>query len=307
MSHLAYLLLFISVSAGVMGLLTWASTSRAQKRIRKMVRPEAKGDWVKTVVRVIGPFAKLSAPDVKWESSPLRMKFIHAGIRNGSAPMIYFGAKTLLPIVLAGAGYLGLRLAGSDLGRDALLLTLLIMATIGCYLPYLTLRQITIRRRREIFETFPDAADLMLVCVEAGLGLDSALTRVAEEMQLRSVALAQEIHLTNLEIRAGIAREYALRNLGMRTGMEEIGTFAEMLAQADRFGTSVGESLRVFSDDLRHKRQMRAEELAAKVSTKMLFPLVLCIFPAISMVILGPAAIRIWNSILPMLAGPHLP
>ncbi len=126
MSHLAYLLLFISVSAGVMGLLTWASTSRAQKRIRKMVRPEAKGDWVKTVVRVIGPFAKLSAPDVKWESSPLRMKFIHAGIRNGSAPMIYFGAKTLLPIVLAGAGYLGLRLAGSDLGRDALLLTLLL-------------------------------------------------------------------------------------------------------------------------------------------------------------------------------------
>lgn len=306
MSLFDYLLVFISVSSGAMGFLTWATASRAQRRMRKMVRPQAKNDWVKTVVRVIGPFARLSAPEVKWETSPLRMKFINAGIRNDSAPMIYFGAKTLLPILLAGAGYLELLLTNTHLGRDTLLFALLLAATLGCYLPYLVLRHITIRRKREIFETFPDAADLMLVCVEAGLGLDSALTRVAEEMQIRSAALAQEIHLTNLEIRAGITREHALRNLGMRTGMEEISTFASMLSQADKFGTSVGESLRVFSDDLRHKRQMRAEESAAKVSTKMLFPLVLCIFPAISMVVLGPAAIRIWSNILPMLAGQHL-
>jgi len=119
--------------------------------------------------------------------------------------------------------------------------------------------------------------------------------------------LGQEMHWTNLEIRAGMARDQALRHLGVRSGLAEVATFATMLSQADKFGTGVGEALRVFSDDLRYKRQMRAEELAAKVSTKMLFPLVLCIFPAISLVVLGPAVIRIMHSLLPMLAGQPMP
>ena len=307
MSIIYYLLIFICVTMGAMGILTWATNSRTRQRMQEMAQPTAKNDWVKTVVQVIGPFAKLSAPDVKWETSPLRIKFINAGIRNASAPMIFFGAKTLLPVLFAGIAWFGLQVSGTNLERNTLLFVLLCIATIGCYLPNFILARMIAHRKREIFETFPDAADLMLVCVEAGLGLDAALTRVAEEMQIRSVVLAQEIHLTNLEIRAGIAREHALRNLGMRTGVAEISTFASMLSQSDKFGTSVGESLRVFSDDLRHKRQMRAEELAAKVSTKMLFPLVICIFPAISMVVLAPAVIRISNSILPMLGGQNLP
>jgi tight adherence protein C len=142
----------------------------------------------------------------------------------------------------------------------------------------------------------------MLVCVEAGLGLDASLTRVADEIRRKSVALAEELHLTNLEIRAGGTREKSLRNLALRTGVEEVGTFATMLTQADKFGTSIGDSLRVFSDDLRHKRQIRAEESAAKVPTKMLIPLVICIFPAVIMVILGPAVIQIVRTILPMLS-----
>jgi tight adherence protein C len=141
------------------------------------------------------------------------------------------------------------------------------------------------------------------VCIEAGLGLDAGLTKVAEEIQIKSVALAEELHLTNLEMRAGGTREKSLKNLALRTGVEEIGTFAIMLTQADKFGTSIGESLRVFSDDLRHKRQVRAEELAAKVPTKMLFPLVVCIFPSIIMVIMGPAVIQVIRTILPMLGG----
>ncbi len=120
---------------------------------------------------------------------------------------------------------------------------------------------------------------------------------------MKSVALAEELHLTNLEMRAGGTRETSLRNLALRTGVNEIGTFAAMLTQADKFGTSIGESLRVFSDDLRHKRQVRAEEMAAKVPTKMLFPLVVCIFPALIMVIMGPAAIQIIRTVLPMLTG----
>ena len=307
MTFFLYLLIFLAVTLGGMGVLLLTTTSRTQQRVQDMVQAPEKNAWMKTVVQVVGPFAKLSAPNVKWESSALRVRFINAGLRSEHAPLLFFGAKTLLPVLFAGGAYLALQLSGSHLERDSLLLVLLLSATLGCYLPNIVLNRIIAQRKLEIFNTFPDAADLMLVCVEAGLGLDSALTRVADEMQIRSVALAQEIHLTNLEIRAGITREQALRHLGVRTGIEEISTFASMLSQSDKFGTSVGESMRVFSDDLRHKRQIRAEELAAKVSTKMLFPLVLCIFPAISMVVLGPAVIRIWNTVLPMMAGQMTP
>lgn len=303
MTIISYLLIFISVTLGVMGILTLATASKAQKRMQEMLSvPQAKG-WINTMVQVVGPFAKLSAPDVKWETSPMRIKFINAGIRHENAPFIFFGFKTLLPLLFAGIGYFLIRATGTSLDRNSLIFVLLLAATVGCYLPNLIVWRIIAHRKREIFENFPDAADLILVCVEAGLGLDSALTRVAEEMQLKSVVLAQELHLTNLEVRAGSTREHALRNLGVRTGIDEINTFVAMLSQADKFGTSVGDSLRIFSDDLRHKRRIRAEELAAKLATKMLFPLVFCIFPAISMVILGPAVIRIWNSVLPMLAG----
>jgi len=142
-----------------------------------------------------------------------------------------------------------------------------------------------------------------LVCVEAGLGLEAALVRVADEMRIHSKAMMEEIHLLNLETRAGNSREKALRNLSLRTGVEEVNSFATMLAQTDKFGTSLGQSLRVFAEDLRHKRQNQAEETAAKIPTKMLFPLVLCIFPAISMVVLGPAGIRTYHMNLPMLSG----
>jgi tight adherence protein C len=160
-------------------------------------------------------------------------------------------------------------------------------------------------RQREIFETFPDAVDLMLVCAEAGLGLDADLARVAGEIKMKSVALAEELHLTNLEVRAGGTREKDLKNLARRTGVEELDTFAVMMTQADKFGTSVCDSLRVFSDDLRHKRQTRAEERATRVPTMMLIPLVLFIFPSIIMVIMGPAAIQIIRTLMPMFNG-HL-
>jgi tight adherence protein C len=133
--------------------------------------------------------------------------------------------------------------------------------------------------------------------------MDAALTKVAEEIRRKSHALAEELHLTNLEMRAGASREQSLRNLALRTGVDEVSMFATMLNQADRFGTSIGDSLRVFSDELRHKRQVRAEERAAKVPTKMLFPLVLFIFPSIIMIVLGPAIIQVARTILPMING----
>ncbi|MFC7517922.1 type II secretion system F family protein [Herbaspirillum sp. GCM10030257] len=293
-------LIFIAVTLGLAGIFLLLTPTRTQQRLRTLAEPMKHANWVENAASVVKPFAKLSTPEDNWESSLLRINFINAGIRHPDARIVYFGIKTLLPIVFATIAYIAVR-AIPQLDGLVLTMWLMLSALLGCYLPNLYLYLRVKNRKREIFENFADAADLMLVCVEAGLGLDAALTRVADEMNAKSIALAEEIHLTNLEMRAGGSREKSLRNLALRTGIEEVSTFATMLTQADKFGTSIGESLRVFSDDLRHKRQTRAEELAAKIPTKMLFPLVVCIFPSIIMVIMGPAAIQVVRTILPMI------
>jgi tight adherence protein C len=295
-------LVFLAVAAAVGGLSLLLVPSRLDRRLQTIESPGAKQDWGATVAQAVGPFAGVLAPAGDWENSPLRLRFINAGIRRDDARLIYFGCKAVLPLVLASSAWLLLR-AFTAMDEMTVLMYLLTSALAGVYLPNLALWLRLRERRREIFENFPDAADLMLVCVEAGLGLDAALSRIAEEMGLTSRALAEELHLTNLEMRAGASRAQALRNLALRAGIEEIGTFATMLSQADKFGTSIGESLRVFSEDLRHKRQVRAEEHAAKVPTKMLVPLCLFIFPAIIMVVLGPAMIIIVRTIMPILSA----
>ncbi|MGZ5181875.1 MAG: type II secretion system F family protein [Ramlibacter sp.] len=296
-------LVFVSVSLAFGGVFLWLAPSRAARRVQALAAGAGqRAQWTDTVVKVTSPFAKLSTPEGDWDKSPLRVRFFNAGIRHPDARLVYFGLKSLLPLVFGGASLLLLRGLGQPYGLP-LMLYVVIAAMVGCYLPNLVLSSMVRSRKREIFENFADAADLMLTCVEAGLGLDAALTKVAEEMRLESVPLAEELHLTNLELRAGATREQSLRNLALRTGVDEIGTFASMLIQADRFGTSIGESLRVFSTDLRHKRQIRAEELAAKVPIKMLFPLVLFVFPAIVMVVLGPAIIQIVRTVIPMISG----
>jgi len=294
-------LIFFSVTFGLIGLYFWLAPTKTDQRLQAIAIPGQKPQWTEQIVKIVGPLAKLSTPAGDWNNSPIRVKFINAGVRGEDASLIYFAAKTLLPLGFAALTFLSLRSLNEPI--LTLLLYVMLAAMLGCYLPNILLHLRIKSRQREIFENFPDAADLMLVCIEAGLGLDAGLTKVADEIQIKSVALAEELHLTNLEIRAGGTREKSLHNLALRTGVEEIGTFAVMLTQADKFGTSIGESLRVFSDDLRHKRQVRAEELAAKVPTKMLFPLVVCIFPSIIMVIMGPAAIQVIRTILPMLGS----
>ncbi|MDF3037122.1 MAG: type secretion system family protein, partial [Paucimonas sp.] len=293
-------LIFLCVTFGLAGLYFWIIPNATQRRLRAMSEPKNESAWVETMAGVVAPFAKLSTPDGAWEDSPTRLKFLTAGIRHEQARLVYFGLKTVLPVAFAGLAFFLLR-SFSEITGMKMILVLMVAALFGCYLPNAFLHWRIRARRRQIFDNFPDAADLMLVCMEAGLGLDAGLTRVAEEIRMKSPALAEELHLTNLEMRAGGTRETSLRHLARRTGVEEISTFAAMLTQADKFGTSIGESMRVFSEDLRHKRQTRAEELAAKVPTKMLFPLVVCIFPSIIMVIMGPAAIRIIRTLLPMI------
>jgi len=290
------LLVFLSVGFALAGIYIWAAPSQAQRSLQRLAQPGA--PWREQAARWAQPLARWSLPAGAWQDSPLRLQMLQAGIAREDARLIYFAAKTTLPLLLAGTA---LVLAPAKAGDALHLLWLMALAAlVGSYLPNVFLRAARQRRQREIFEHFPDATDLLLVCMEAGLGLDAALTRVAQEIRLSSKALADELQLTLLELRAGQAREQALRHLALRTGVEEIATFALMLKQADRFGTSIGDSLRVYSDELRHKRMVRAEEVAARVPTKMLLPLVLCIFPSIIMVVMGPAAIQIVRTLMPM-------
>jgi tight adherence protein C len=170
-------------------------------------------------------------------------------------------------------------------------------------LPNYVLSKAIARRQREIFENFPDALDLMTVCMEAGLGTEAALNKVAEEMVHKTATLSEELRLVNLELRAGAPRDRALRNLAMRTGVEEIEGFVTMIIQADRFGTSIAQSLRVHSESVRTLRRQRAEETAAKIPLKLLFPLIFCIFPALMLVIIGPAVIQMMRVVLPAMGG----
>jgi tight adherence protein C len=261
--------------------------------------------WVQTIARLSKPLSKLSLPAQGWEDSSLRRRFMNAGYRKSGAPVFFFAAKTLLTFAFPGLLLLLLPGAAPGVlaGGKLLLPALIFLAALGYFLPNFVLSRLIANRQREIFESFPDAIDLMTVCVEAGLGLDAAFARVGDEVELHSKTLAEELHLVTLELRAGSSRERALRNLALRTGVDEIDTLAAMLIQADRFGTSIADSLRIHSEGLRTKRRQRAEEAGAKIPTKLLFPLIFCIFPSMMLVLMGPAFINIYRVLLPTMAG----
>lgn len=265
--------------------------------------PAAQGKWVETIVKAATPLAKLRLPDPGWEGSALRIRFMNAGFRDPIAPVLFFAAKVLLAAGLPVLLFFYFTLRGSGVRPEIVFFILFLAAGIGYYAPNFMLARITNKRQQEIFESFPDALDLLTVCVEAGLGLDAALQRVAEEMRLKSAVLAEELTLVTLELRAGSSKERALRNLALRTGVEDVDTLVAMLIQADRFGTSTADSLRVHAETLRTKRRLRAEELAAKVALKLLFPLIFCIFPTMMLVLLGPAFIQITRILLPTMTG----
>lgn len=262
--------------------------------------PEA-SKWRRRVARAARPMAKLAAPKEEEEIGRVRARFMNAGFREESAPIIYFGAKTLLAIALP-----LLLVFFSDLREwkgNLPLVGLLGSAAFGYYLPNVILARLTERRQRELFESFPDALDLLIVCVESGLSLDAAIARTAAEIHVRSRHLAEELSLVGMELRLGATRERALRNLATRTGLDEIASFVAMMLQADRFGTSIGDSMRVQADSLRVRRRQRAEEMAAKIPLKMLFPLIFCIFPSLLLVLMGPAMIQIYRTLLPTMGG----
>jgi tight adherence protein C len=308
---LILLIVFFAVLATAYIVMNAAVPGAAQKRLQKVMGgeqviqnvDEEAPAWIQKVVRLAGPLAKLSLPEEDWQHSPVRLRFINAGYRNRNAPIVYFGAKSLLALALPGFYLLVKGLGGFEDEFTHTLAIVLVLAALGYYLPNAILSRLVYVRQRELFENFPDALDLMTVCVEAGLGLDAAISRVGEEMAIKSPITSEEFRLVGLELRAGASREQALRNLALRTGLEDIDSLVAMLVQADRFGTSVAESLRVHSEGLRTKRRLIAEEKAAKLAVKLLFPLIFTIFPSMLLVLLGPAFISIYRTLLPAMGG----
>lgn len=308
-AHMIFLAVIFLTVAGVVLVAMLATSSVPLRERLKAFRAgdagagESDGRWIERVARVARPFSKLSLPEEGWERSPLRTRFINAGWRHPSAPAIYFAAKTILTILLPLA--MAVLLAGSSSPnvQKVSMLLLCCAAGIGYYLPNGLLSRMAEHRQREIFENLPDALDLLTICVEAGLSMERALGKVAGEIHVKSLVLAQELQLVLMELRAGFSKEKALRNLALRSGVEDVDTLVAMLIQSERFGTSMGDSLRVHSDNLRLKRSLMAEEAAARIALKLLFPLIFCIFPTLMLVLLGPAAIQMSRVLLPSLSG----
>jgi tight adherence protein C len=230
--------------------------------------------------------------------SDSRLKFLKAGIRNGNAQSIFWGTKIflmfLLPFVFILLRFVVFQLMAYHLS----ILFGVLSALLGFYLPNIWLRQKTDKRKEKILLGLPDALDLLVICVEAGMGLDSAINRVSKELKMSSPELSDELYFMTLELRAGKQRQEALRNLALRTSLEEINSLSTLLIQTDKFGTSMADALRIYSDTFRTQRFQRAEEMAAKLPVKLVFPLILFIFPALFVVLLGPAAITIYKNIL---------
>ena len=235
--------------------------------------------------------------------SGLRMKLTQAGYRKQGASLFFLGYKVFFAALLAAAFFLAKVFFIKSIQPGSLMTVTVLLGVVGFYLPNLWLKIKTSARQEKILEGFPDALDLMVVCVEAGLGLDAAINRVGEEMKLRNVVISEEFRLLGLEMRAGKLRRDALHNLGLRTGLEEVKSLMTLLIQTDKFGTSIGQALRVHSDSMRTTRMQKAEEKAAKLPVKLVFPLVLCIFPALFVVIVGPAVIKIYRVLLPAMGG----
>ncbi|MFM0160004.1 type II secretion system F family protein [Paraburkholderia sediminicola] len=259
--------------------------------------------WFEKLAEISQPISKYSVPKEGWENSALRLHLMNAGWRSPGAAPIYFAAKTALAIVLPLLAMFGLISLSIALTTYERLVVLTLLGAIGFYLPNVVLTRRIAWRKRVLIEDFPDTLDMLTVCVEAGLGLDASLMKVGDEIRMRSPVVASELDLMLLEMRSGFSKEKALRNFSLRTGVEDIDSFSAMLIQAERFGTSVGASLRVLSDTLRTRRRMRAEEKAAKIALKLLFPLIFCIFPALLVVLMGPAMIHIYRVLLPSMTG----
>jgi tight adherence protein C len=305
------LMVFFAIVAGIWAVLTAISTrnSKAVDRLERMSRPQSVGEIDNSVVKKQGDkyqsiidtakaFSSPMMPQTELEQNALKTKLATAGFRSDAAPMVYSGLR----MVSLGLFFFLAVMIFVVPSRQAMnfktLQGVFFMTGFGFYLPAMILWYIRSKRQEEIFLTLPDALDLLVVCVESGLGLDAAMRKVCDEMSEHAKILTSELSLANFQLQMGRPRREVLHDLGVRTGVDDVRSLAAILIQADRFGSSIAQALRVQSDSMRTRRKQLAEEKAAKTAVQLLFPLILFIFPGIFVVLVGPAAINIMETLL---------
>ncbi len=302
------IMVFIAIVASTFWLLSSISNrnSRAEERLERIGRPRSLVEIEMSQAESRNRFAGLREAisglagvmdsGNEAERNSLKIKLANAGFRSEHAASVYQGIRVVCLIgFLLPALFLFLRKDGFTL--QSIQWTVL-FGGLGFYLPQIVLWHLRTSRQKEIFLTLPDALDLLVVCVESGLGLDAAMRKVTDEMKGHAKVICEEFALANLQLQMGRPRREVLHDLGVRTGVDDVRSLAAILIQADRFGSSIAQALRVQSDSMRTRRRQLAEEKAAKTAVQLIFPLVLFIFPAIFVVLVGPAAIQIQKNLL---------
>ena len=301
------LVAFVGVLAGSFWLLSMLSNrnSQAEERLERIGRPKSLVELEMTerdsrqrfsgLKDAFSSLGKSMEPKSDLERDGLKVRLANAGFRSEAAPAVFLGVRAAclglaVPLVLAVWASYGLSSKG--------LLLIAMAMGLGLYGPIIVLKHMVGQRQKEIFLTLPDALDLLVVCVESGLGLDAGLRKVTDEMKVSAKVMTEELALANLQLQMGRPRREVLHDLGVRTGVDDVKSLAAILIQADRFGSSIAQALRVQSDSMRTRRRQIAEEKAAATAVKLIFPLVLFIFPAIFVVLVGPAAIQIQKGLL---------
>jgi tight adherence protein C len=300
---------FAGIVMGIWALLSVISNrnSQALDRLSRLSRPASladiedptkggKASKFQGLADAVKSISKPLMPVGEVEQNALKTKMANAGFRSDAAPMVYSGIR-----IVALAVFLLISIAlfvptGFSMGRKVMFIAILTLA--GFYLPSMVLWYLRSKRQEDIFLTLPDALDLLVVCVESGLGLDAAMRKVTEEMGAHAKTISEEFSLANFQLQMGRPRREVLHDLGVRTGVDDVKSLAAILIQADRFGSSIAQALRVQSDAMRTRRKQIAEEKAAKTAVQLLFPLILFIFPGVFVVLVGPAAINIMESLL---------
>ncbi|MBY0457079.1 MAG: type II secretion system F family protein [Gemmataceae bacterium] len=299
---------FVAIVAGTFWLLSMLSNrnSQAEDRLSRIGRPKSLVEIEMSQMESRGRFKGLKdafsnlggvmEPQSELDKNSLRIQLANAGFRSENAASVYAGIRVVcLVVFLLPALFFFLLKDGFTMKSMQWTLAL---GGLGFYLPQIALWHLKSTRQKEIFLTLPDALDLLVVCVESGLGLDAALRKVTDEMKHHAKTICEEFSLANLQLQMGRPRREVLHDLGVRTGVDDVRSLAAILIQADRFGSSIAQALRVQSDSMRTRRGQLAEEKAAKTAVQLIFPLVLFIFPAIFVVLVGPAAIQIQKNLL---------
>jgi tight adherence protein C len=252
-------------------------------------RRQQRLDRMKSVLQAFGERVESGRKD----TSEVRQFLLQAGYVDPNAVSIYWATRVIVAMVLVAAALFLLPILGFTTAQ--VIMGVVWLGVTGWVTPVFYVRSRLKARQKELQKAMPDMLDMLVVCVEAGLGLNQAFVRVADEIDHVSLVMSEQLALVNLEMRAGTPRDEALKNLADRTGLVDMKSLVSMLVQTDRFGTSVADALRVHSDTMRTKRRQRAEEAAAKTTIKLVFPLVLFVFPAMFVVVLGPSVIAIYR------------